>query len=168
MFRKIKDSSFIEFMNMLDEVSKELDKGINVEKEKENKYSKDYNVYEENGLKHYEFMLPGFKKDDIRVELNNQNEIVITTSKLKSTRQYLEKKWKQYFENLKEIIFWSKNIVKSIGITWGEPTLDRKLPYVLMMIYDSKVKKRIIVSNLYNILEEINTKKNSDKKEITV
>lgn len=59
--------------------------------EKEIKYSKDYNIYEEDGLKHYEFMLPGFEKDEIRVELNHKNEIVVTTSKSKTTRQYLER-----------------------------------------------------------------------------
>lgn len=59
--------------------------------EKEIKYSKDYNIYEEDSLKYYEFMLPGFEKDEIRVELNHKNEIVVTASKSKTTRQYLER-----------------------------------------------------------------------------
>ena len=82
MFKTIKDIGGI--ANMIDEISKEY-------KEFENKYSKDYNIYEENGYKHYEFMLPGFEKEAIGVELNHNNEIIVTTSKKKLTRQYTEK-----------------------------------------------------------------------------
>jgi HSP20 family molecular chaperone IbpA len=87
MIQKIKDLDFKDFLDVIDEISKDLTK----EFEKENKYSKEYNIYEENGFKHYEFMLPGFEKEDIRVELNHTNEIVVTTSKKKLTRQYTEK-----------------------------------------------------------------------------
>ena len=87
MITKIKELNFKEFLDVFEEISKDLTK----EFEKEDKYSKDYNIYEENGYKHYEFMLPGFEKEDIRVELNHLNEIVITTSKKKTTKQYLEK-----------------------------------------------------------------------------
>ena len=85
MFKTIKDIGGI--ANMIDEISKESKEY----KEFENKYSKDYNIYEENGYKHYEFMLPGFEKEAIRVELNHNNEIIVTTSKKKLTRQYTEK-----------------------------------------------------------------------------
>ena len=87
MITKIKELNFKEFLDVFEEISKDLTK----EFEKEDKYSKDYNIYEENGYKHYEFMLPGFEKEDIRVELNHSNEMVITTSKKKTTKQYLEK-----------------------------------------------------------------------------
>lgn len=87
MIQKLKTLDFKDFLDVFEEISKEVSK----EFEKENKYSKEYNIYEENGYKHYEFMLPGFEKEDIRVELNHKNEIIVTTSKKKLTRQYIEK-----------------------------------------------------------------------------
>ena len=91
MITKIKELNFKEFLDVFEEISKDFTKDLTKELEKETKYSKDYNIYEENGYKHYEFMLPGFVKEDIRVELNHMNEIVVTTSKKKTTKQYLEK-----------------------------------------------------------------------------
>ena len=88
---KIKELNFKEFLDVFDEISKDFSKHLTKEFEKETKYSKDYNIYEENGYKHYEFMLPGFEKEDIRVELNHTNEIVVTTSKKKLNRQYIER-----------------------------------------------------------------------------
>lgn len=75
------------------EILKDLEKQANsiISKNSKDEYSTDYNIYEENGYKHYEFMLSGFEKEDIRVEISNKNEIVITTSKKKLDRQYLEK-----------------------------------------------------------------------------
>lgn len=87
MITKIKELNFKEFLDVFEEISKDLTK----EFEKDTRYSKDYNIYEENGYKHYEFMLPGFEKDDISVELNHKNEIVVTAKKLKSsTKRYIE------------------------------------------------------------------------------
>lgn len=93
MIRSIKELNLSNFGDILEEISKDFSKELNKELAKENKYSMDYNIYEEDGYKHYEFMLPGFEKDDIRVELNHKNEVIVTTSKMKSSknRQYIEK-----------------------------------------------------------------------------
>ena len=89
MIQKIKALDFKDFLDVFEEISKDLTKEY---KEFENKYSKDYNIFEENGYKHYEFMLPGFEKEDIRVELNHTNEIVVTTAKKKLIIDNIQRK----------------------------------------------------------------------------
>ena len=87
--------NYKEFEKKLSEIIKDMEYQTEImfSKDTKNKYSMDYNIYEEDGYKHYEFMLPGFEKDDIRVELNHKNEVIVTTSKMKSSknRQYIEK-----------------------------------------------------------------------------
>lgn len=86
-------TNYDKFEKSLVEILKDLEKQADsiISKNSKDEYSTDYNIYEENGYKHYEFMLPGFEKEEIKVEISNKNEIIITTSKKKNTRQYLEK-----------------------------------------------------------------------------
>ncbi len=86
-------TNYDKFEKSLVEILKDLEKQADsiIGKNSKDVYSTDYNIYEENGYKHYEFMLPEFEKEDIKVELNHKNEIIVTTSKKKNNRQYIER-----------------------------------------------------------------------------
>lgn len=62
-------TNYEKFEKSLVEILKDLEKQADsiISKNSKDGYSTDYNIYEENGYKHYEFMLPGFEKEDIRV-----------------------------------------------------------------------------------------------------
>lgn len=55
---------------------------------------KDYNVYDENDRINYEFLLAGFERNEISVDISytdNLPYLIVTAIKRKSTRQYIER-----------------------------------------------------------------------------
>ena len=79
--------------NNLEKTLEHIVNGLTNElKQQDKNYSTEYNVYKSDGFKHYEFMLPGFEKDEIRVEINHKNEISIVAKKTKKeAREYIER-----------------------------------------------------------------------------
>ena len=54
-------------------------------------FSKDYDIYEDSGERHFEFALPGFDKKDIRIELTNDNFITVGAKRAKEAKNYIER-----------------------------------------------------------------------------
>lgn len=89
MFRKIKNLDLTEFINMLDDLSKE----ISEEFEKENIHSVmgDYNLYEDDNFAYLEVLLPGFFKSEITSVIKDNVLTIKAEKSTGSTREYIVK-----------------------------------------------------------------------------